>query len=119
MEQGADRVPELERHVGAAVLWHAVRAWWPLFFSFVITFGLTGVFWFWHHAAFHHMRRADGVIIYPKTPFVRRFSIGIRVQAVACGATLVMIPINPQWFVLVQMPMGIIMRRRLRAEKRA
>ena len=71
------------------------------------------------------MRRADGVIIFidPKTPFVRRFSIGIRVQVVACVVTLVMIPINPQWcyntFVLVQMPMGIIMRRRLRAEKRA
>ena len=57
------KVPELDRHVDAATLWRAVRALWPVFFSFVITFLLTSMFWFWHHVSLHCMRRIDGVIV--------------------------------------------------------
>jgi uncharacterized membrane protein len=176
------KVPDLDRHVDAATLWHEVRARWPLFFSFFITFMLTSLFWFWHHVSFHSIRRVDGVIVwinllflmfvslapfstamlgsftlrqpvslafyfgnqlalgltlnaywiyakrqgllaYPEVPIVRRFSTAIRVQPIACLATLARIPIDPQWcfnvYAIVQIPMVVYMRRRRRAEKHA
>ena len=176
------KVPELDRHVDAATLWRAVRALWPVFFSFVVTFLLTSMFWFWHHVSLHCIRRVDSVIvwlnlgflmfvslapfstamlgsftlrqpvslafyfgnqlalglmlnaywIYAKRqrllanadlPVVQRFSIAIQAQPISCLVTLAMIPIDPRWcfrvFAIAQIPTAILIRRRLRAEKRA
>jgi uncharacterized membrane protein len=175
------KVPELDRHVDAATLWRAVRGLWPLFFSFLVTFMLTSLFWFWHHVSLHCIRRVDGVIVWinlvflmfvslapfstamlgsftlrqpvslafyfgnqlalglalnaywiyakrqgllvnPGIPIVRRFSMAIRVQPIACLVTLAMIAVNPQWcfntFAIVQIPTAVYMRRQLRAERR-
>ena len=57
------KVPELARRVETATLWQAVSERWPLFFSFVVTFMLTSLFWSWHHVTFAYTRRADGVIV--------------------------------------------------------
>ncbi len=174
------KVPELDRRVAAPELWHEILGRWPLFFSFVISFMLASLFWFWHHVSFHYIRSADGVIVLinlfflmfvsllpfsaamlgaftlhqpvslacyfgnqlalgltinahwiyarrhglitdPDAPIVRRFSIAIRMQPIACLATLVMIAVNPRWcfntFALVQVPTAIFLRRRQRAER--
>ena len=174
------KVPGLDRRVAAPELWHEVLGRWPLFFSFVISFMLASLFWFWHHVSLHCIRRIDGVIVAinlvflmlvsmapfstamlgsftlhqpvslafyfgnqlalgltlnahwmyakwqglisdPDAPVVRRFSIAIRVQPIACLATLVMIGINPRWcfntFAIVQIPPVAFLRRRQRVEK--
>ena len=69
------KVPELDRHVDAATLWRAVRALWPLFFSFFLTFMLTSMFWFWHHVSLHCMRRVDGVIVAINLGFLMGISL--------------------------------------------
>jgi len=54
------KVPELPRDAPTADVWHEFRALGPIFFSYFVTFTLAGVFWFWHHRAFHELTRVDG-----------------------------------------------------------
>ena len=53
------KVPDLPRHAGGWEIWHGVAAEGPTFFSFVVTFILAGVFWYWHTVTFHHFRHMD------------------------------------------------------------
>jgi uncharacterized membrane protein len=54
------KVPELPRDAPAAEVWRGFRELGPIFFSYFTTFTLAGVFWFWHHRAFHELTRIDG-----------------------------------------------------------
>jgi uncharacterized membrane protein len=54
------KVPQLPRDASAAEVWHSVRELGPIFFSYFVTCTLAGVFWFWHHRAFHELTHVDG-----------------------------------------------------------
>jgi TMEM175 potassium channel family protein len=54
------KVPELPRDAPAADVWHGFKELGPIFFSYFTTFTLAGVFWFWHHRAFHELRHVEG-----------------------------------------------------------
>jgi uncharacterized membrane protein len=54
------KVPQLPRDAPAAEVWHGFMELGPIFFSYFVTFTLAGVFWFWHHRAFHEVTRVDG-----------------------------------------------------------
>jgi len=57
------KVPDLPRHVPAHELWQAVLDHGFVFFSFLVTFLLAGLFWFWHHISFHYIHRVNGPIL--------------------------------------------------------
>src|ERR1051325_1886068 len=57
------KVPDLPRHSSASEVWRGIGEHGMIFFSFFITFLLSGLFWFWHHVSFHYIRRVDGVIL--------------------------------------------------------
>jgi uncharacterized membrane protein len=50
------RLPELPRPVSNADAWLAIRTLRPMFFSVVLTFMLSGAFWYLHHATFHSVK---------------------------------------------------------------
>jgi len=53
------KVPELPRRAAASEVLHNLLEHWPLFFSFVITFMMSGAYWIWHHMSFHELAHVD------------------------------------------------------------
>lgn len=56
------KVPELPHDTTAEVLLHDIRALVPRFFVFFLTFLWSGLFWVWHHRAFHELKRIDAAL---------------------------------------------------------
>jgi uncharacterized membrane protein len=54
------KVPALPRNAPTAEVWRGFKELGPVFFSYFVTFTLAGVFWFWHHRAFHELTHVDG-----------------------------------------------------------
>jgi uncharacterized membrane protein len=69
------KVPELPRTVPPEELWHAFRELGPTFFSYFVTFTLAGVFWFWHHRAFHDMTHVNGPLFALNVAFLSFVSL--------------------------------------------
>ena len=102
------KVPELDRHVDAAALWHAVRALWPVFFSFLITFMLTSLFWFWHHVSLHCIRRVDGVIVWINLVFLMFVSLAPFSTAMLGSFTLHQ-PVSLAFYFGNQLALGLLL----------
>lgn len=43
---------------------------WPKIASYIISFGIVGIFWFGHHVMFHYIRRADRLLVWLNTLFL-------------------------------------------------
>jgi uncharacterized membrane protein len=56
------KVPALPRDASAAEVWHGFEEIGPVFFSYFVTFAISGTFWFWHHQVFHQLRHVTGVL---------------------------------------------------------
>jgi len=69
------RIPDLERPVSNADAWHAIRAVGPTLASFLITFVLSGSYWFMHHATFHSIRSVTRPIAMLNLPFLMFVSL--------------------------------------------
>lgn len=69
------KVPELPREASADELWHAFRELGPTFFSYFVTFTLAGVFWFWHHRAFHELTHVNGPLFALNVAFLSFVSL--------------------------------------------
>jgi len=102
------KVPELDRHVDAATLWRAVRALWPVFFSFVITFLLTSMFWFWHHVSLHCIRRVDSVIVWINLGFLMFVSLAPFSTAMLGSFTLRQ-PVSLAFYFGNQLALGLML----------
>ena len=102
------KVPELDRHVDAATLWRAVRALWPLFFSFFLTFMLTSMFWVWHHVSLHCMRRVDGVIVAINLGFLMGISLAPFSTAMLGSFTLHQ-PVSLAFYFGNQLALGLLL----------
>lgn len=53
------KVPELPRHASASELLHELASLGPAFFSYFLTFVLSGSYWFLHNISMEFVRRAD------------------------------------------------------------
>jgi TMEM175 potassium channel family protein len=53
------KVPELPRDAGTRELLDELGALAPRFFVYFLTFAWSGLFWVWHHRAFHELKRID------------------------------------------------------------
>ncbi|MFF5206573.1 TMEM175 family protein [Streptosporangium sp. NPDC000396] len=53
------RLPEKPGHH----LWEALVGLWPSYLAYAVTFMLIGMVWMNHHRMFHHIRRADGMLL--------------------------------------------------------
>jgi uncharacterized membrane protein len=56
------KVPDLPKPVDQAEILHKLGEIGPVFFSFVITFVLAGVFWYFHNLAFHYIQKTNRAI---------------------------------------------------------
>jgi len=56
------KVPELPRDAASAEFRHELAALGPRFFAYFLTFLWSGMFWVWHHRAFHALTRIDAVL---------------------------------------------------------
>lgn len=54
------KVPELPSGADPRELRHELAALAPRFGAFFLTFAWSGIYWVWHHRAFHELRRIDG-----------------------------------------------------------
>jgi len=63
-------IPELPHHVSSREAWHAIAALAPIFFSFFITFILTGSFWFMHHVTFHSVKYVTRALVFINLGFL-------------------------------------------------
>lgn len=57
------RVPDLPRSAASAEIWHAVAHEGPVFFSFLITFILSGVFWYLHQSLLRSLSELRGALL--------------------------------------------------------
>jgi uncharacterized membrane protein len=57
------KVPDLPRSAAPSEIWHAVAHEGPVFFSFFITFLLSGVFWYKHQSLLQHLKVVRGVLL--------------------------------------------------------
>jgi uncharacterized membrane protein len=69
------KVPELPRQAAPIEVWHGVMANGPVFFSFVLTFVLSGLFWFLHHATFHALEKVDRGVCWINIAFLMFVSL--------------------------------------------
>jgi uncharacterized membrane protein len=69
------KVPDLPRDVSLSVLAHALRAQLPVFFSFVITFVISGSFWFLHQLSFHWIHRINRPLVFINIGFLMFVSL--------------------------------------------
>jgi uncharacterized membrane protein len=69
------RIPELPRRLGNREAWHAIGSLGPLFFSFFITFILTGSFWFMHHVTFHSLKYVTRALVFINFAFLMFVSL--------------------------------------------
>ncbi len=56
-------VPAMSGHVGAGEMWRALRAQWPSYDAFVISFAVIGIMWANHHNLFRIISRTDHYLI--------------------------------------------------------
>jgi len=56
------KVPELPRSAGTAEVRHALFELAPRFAVYFLTFAWSGLFWVWHHRAFHELKRIDAAL---------------------------------------------------------
>src|SRR4051795_8830688 len=55
----------LEIHIPAGDhLWHDLKAEWPSFAAFFVSFWVIGIIWVNHHGVFDHVKRADRGLLY-------------------------------------------------------
>lgn len=63
-------IPELPHPVSNGEAWRAITALSPVFFSFLITFVLTGSFWFMHHVTFHSLKYVTRALVFINLAFL-------------------------------------------------
>ena len=56
------KVPDLPRDASNRELLHELGALAPRFAVYFLTFMWSGLFWVWHHRAFHELKRIDGAL---------------------------------------------------------
>lgn len=83
-------VPELADRRSPAELLAGVRHLAPSFFSYLLSFGMLGLFWYRHHKVVHVIRRVDLPLFF----FNILFLIGATVFPF-CAAVLGRYPVNP------------------------
>ena len=54
----------LELKIPAAASWQALRALWPVFLTYVLSFVYLGIYWNNHHHMFHVVDRVNGRILW-------------------------------------------------------
>ena len=64
------RLPDLGHEASGAALLEALRALWPRYLSFVISFLVIGSYWWVHHRAFRAVRRYDEALIWLNLAFL-------------------------------------------------
>jgi uncharacterized membrane protein len=69
------RVPDLPRHVAQQELLSKLKELTPQFFSFAITFILSGVFWLFHHISFHTVRHVTRTLVWINIGFLMFVSL--------------------------------------------
>jgi uncharacterized membrane protein len=69
------KVPDLPRHASSGELGQALRHLLPLFFSFVVTFLISGVFWFLHQVSFHWIHRINRPLMFINLGFLMFVSL--------------------------------------------
>jgi uncharacterized membrane protein len=57
------KIPDLPRSAASGEIWHAVRHEGPVFFSFLITFILSGAFWYLHQSLLRLLSELRGVLL--------------------------------------------------------
>jgi uncharacterized membrane protein len=56
------KIPELPRNTGSRELLQELRALAPRVAAYFLTFGWSGLYWVWHHRAFHELKRIDAAL---------------------------------------------------------
>lgn len=64
------RLPDLPASRPPGELARHLRALWPDFLSYVLSFVIAGVFWVGHHNIFHYVRRTDRVFLWLNLVFL-------------------------------------------------
>ena len=57
------RLPTLPEEVSNGALWAALGALWPSYRSYLISFGVIGLYWQAHHRTFRDVERYDGLLM--------------------------------------------------------
>jgi uncharacterized membrane protein len=103
------KVPEFHtRSVPTRELWAAVLALWPVFFSFLVTFILASLFWFWHHVSFHYIRRADGPVLAINLLFLMFVSL-LPFSTAMLGAFTLRQPVSLGFYFGNQLALGLVL----------
>lgn len=57
------KVPELPKNASNVEVWPELMKLWPVFVSYAASFASLGVYWVAHHNLYHHIRRANRVLL--------------------------------------------------------
>jgi uncharacterized membrane protein len=57
------KLPELPKTASNVQVWPELMKLWPVFISYAASFASLGVYWVAHHNLYHHVRRADRVLL--------------------------------------------------------
>lgn len=57
------KVPELPKTASNVQVWPELMKLWPVFISYAASFASLGVYWVAHHNLYHHIRRANRVLL--------------------------------------------------------
>jgi uncharacterized membrane protein len=69
------KVPDLPRQASAAELSRALKPLVPHFFSFLVTFLISGVFWFLHQVSFHWIHKINRPLMFINLVFLMFVSL--------------------------------------------
>lgn len=69
------KIPDLPKDVSQAELLARLREMLPHFYSYALTFILSGVFWIFHHFTFHFIRHTTRLLLWLNTIFLMFVSL--------------------------------------------
>ena len=69
------KIPDLPKDVSQAELLARLREMLPHFYSYALTFVLSGVFWIFHHFTFHFIRHTTRLLLWLNTIFLMFVSL--------------------------------------------